>query len=335
MKSLIIERLRQADILLPALIAEGLAANDRVKARLSVLQAAGRHAREPQRARFDMTDECRTAGIDSAVMDMLINGASLLADEQIAAPGVAKLGTAIWDDIACMVHAVEVGNSARGDDALARLSAIKQAASLGASDTVELAQIARLTGLSDSKATACIAWSWTCTKALNRLSAAHAEEVLAGAHVYGMLPQDRPAVEAFMRGVESDRRLKFDHPGLATTATRSGARLTIQNDIGETDAHVVVIAVEAEAVIVTYTDVHLARARNLHRPVAGFFRAIERLDRKSAEGLGDDGVFYLVDRPLSDRWRQALSRLARSDWRIAGLPDRLEQGPQGVTRLGV
>ena len=38
--------------------------------------------------------------------------------------------------------------------------------------------------------------------------------------------------------------VKFDHPGLATTAMRSGPRLTIQNDIGETDAHVVVIAVE-------------------------------------------------------------------------------------------
>jgi hypothetical protein len=36
MKSKIIERLGQADILLPALIAEGLAANDRVKAGLSV-----------------------------------------------------------------------------------------------------------------------------------------------------------------------------------------------------------------------------------------------------------------------------------------------------------
>jgi hypothetical protein len=59
-------------------------------------------------------------------------------------------------------------------------------------------------------------------------------------------------VEAFMRGLESTRKLKFGHPGLATTASRSGARLTIQNDIGETDAHVVVIAVEQDAVTVTY-----------------------------------------------------------------------------------
>jgi len=294
MKSQIIERLGQADILLPALIAEGLAANDRVKASLSVLQAAGRHAREPQRARFDMTDECRTAGIDPAAMDMLINGASLLADEQISAPGLAKLGTAIWDDIACMVRAVKAGDCVRGDGALSRLSAIKQAASLGASDTIELAQIARLTGLSDGKADSLHRLIMDLHKALNRLSAAHAEEVLAGAHVYGLLPQDRPAVEAFMRGVESTRRLKFDHPGLATIATRSGARLTIQNDIGETDAHVVVIAVEATAVTVTYTDVHLARAKFFIGLLRDFPVQWSGLDRKSAEGLGDDGVFYLV-----------------------------------------
>ncbi len=48
MKSEIIETFGQSDILLPSLIAEGLAANDRAKARLSVLQAAARHAREPQ-----------------------------------------------------------------------------------------------------------------------------------------------------------------------------------------------------------------------------------------------------------------------------------------------
>jgi hypothetical protein len=47
MKSDIIAQLGQTDILLPSLIAEGLCANNRVKARLSVLQAAGRHARDP------------------------------------------------------------------------------------------------------------------------------------------------------------------------------------------------------------------------------------------------------------------------------------------------
>ena len=131
-------------------------------------------------------------------------------------------------------------------------------------------------------------------KDLNSLAAAHAEEVLAGAHVYALLPEDRPAIEAFMRGVEATRKLKFSHPGLATTATRAGARLTIQNDLGETDAHVVVIVVEPDAVTVIHTDVHLARAKFF----TGLFRDFpvkwSGLERKSATGLGDDGVFYLV-----------------------------------------
>ena len=48
-----------------------------------------------------------------------------------------------------------------------------------------------------------------------------------------------------MCGLESTRKLKIDHPGLGTTATRSAARLTIQNDIGETDAPKGVVCVDA------------------------------------------------------------------------------------------
>ena len=100
-----------------------------------------------------------------------------------------------------------------------------------------------------------------------------------------LLPEDRPAIEAFMRGVEATEKLKFGHPGLATTATRTGGRLTIQNDIGETDAHVVVIAVEADAVTVTYTDVHLARAKFFTGLFRNFPVQWSGLERKSAPVL--------------------------------------------------
>ena len=293
MKSQIIERLGQTDILLPSLIAEGLAANDRVKVRLSVLQAAGRHAREPLSVHFDLGDECRTAGINSLAMETLVNGAALLAGERITAPGLGGLEQAVWDDVATMIRAVKAADASEGEKNLARLAALKPA-SAQAPDTLELSDISRLTGISGGEGDSLHRLVMDLHKALNRLSASHAEEVLAGAHVYGLLDEDRAVVEAFMRGVESTRKLKFDHPGLATTASRSGARLTIQNDIGETDAHVVVIAVEADAVTVTYTDVHLVRAKFF----TGLFRNLpvewSGLDRKSAEGLGDDGAFYLV-----------------------------------------
>jgi uncharacterized protein Yka (UPF0111/DUF47 family) len=294
MKSEIIERLGQTDILLPALIAEGLAANDRVKARLSVLQAAARHARDPHGARFDLTDECRAAGLDAVAMQTLVNGASLILGEQITTPGLGSLAAAIFDDVATMARAVKAADAADGDAALERLSTLKHAAWPETTDCIASAQVARVTGLSDGKGDSLHRLIMDLHKALNRLSAAHAEEILAGAHVHGLLAQDRPAVEAFMRGVEATRKLKFDHPGLATTATRSGARLTIQNDIGETEAHVVVIAVEADAVTVTYTDVHLVRAKFFTGLLRNFPVHWSGLERKSAAGLGDDEVFYLV-----------------------------------------
>src|SRR3974390_1951570 len=294
MKSHIIQELGQADILLPALIAEGLAANDRVKARLSGLQAAARHAGDPEGVRFDLAQECRTVGIDCLPMEMLVSRAGPLPDAQMTAPGLGALGLAIFDDMATRTRAVKAADAAEGDAMLARLAGIKAAVWPEPSDTIALAQVARLTGLGEDDGDSLHRLIMDLHKALNRLSAAHAEEVLAGAHVYGLQAEDRAAVEAFMRGVESTRKLKFDHPGLATTATRSGARLTIQNDIGETDAHVVFFAVDPDSVTVTYSDVHLARAKFFTGLFRNFAVQWSGLDRKTAPGLGIDGVFYLV-----------------------------------------
>ncbi len=289
MKSQIIEQLGQTDILLPALIADGLAANDRAKVRLSVLQAAAQHARDPQGTPFVLAEECRGLGLDTAAMQKLVEGASLVVNDRVTAPGLGTLSAAIMDDVSAMARAVKAGDAEQGEAALTRLATI--ADGVPAADSIELAQIARLTGINDDGLHRLV---MDLHKGLNRLSAAHAEEVLAGAHVFGLLPQDRPAVEAFMRGVEATRKLKFDHPGLATTATRAGNRLTIQNDIGETDAHVVVVAVEPDAVVITYTDVHRTRAKFFTGLLRDFPVAWSGLDRKSAEGLGDGGVFYLV-----------------------------------------
>ena len=294
MKSEIIQELGQFDLLLPSLIAEGLAANDRIKARLSVLQAAVQHAREPNSVRFDLTGECRAAAIDEVALEALVDRAAMAGGERISAPGLGGLGAAIWDDAAAMIRAVKAGDPAQGDKAAERLAAIQAAASLGSSDDVAVAEVGRLTGLSTGDGDSLHRLVMDLHKALNRLAAAHAEEELAGAHVHALRPEDRPAVQAFMRGVAATEKLKFSHPGLATTATRSGPRLTIQNDIGETDAHVVVIAVEADAVTVTYTDVHLPRARFFTSLLRNFPVQWSGLERKSATGLGDDGAFYLI-----------------------------------------
>jgi len=294
MKSEIVQQLGEGEVLLPTLIAEGLNANDMVKARLSVLQAASHHAREPQTARFDLATECQGAGLDSGAMEALVNGANLVAGEQMVAPGLESLSAAIWDDVATMARAVKAGDAAAGDAAFARLSAMRSMATSGSADTLKLAQISSMTAITDGSNDSLHRLVMDLHKALNQLATSHAEEVVAGAHAYGLLPGDRTAVEAFMRGVESTRKLKFNHPGLATTAIRTGARLIIQNDIGETDAHVVMIAVEANTVTMTYTDVHLARAKFFTNLFRNFALQWSGLERKTANGLGDDGVFYLV-----------------------------------------
>jgi len=293
-KTEIIAELGESELLLPALIAEGLAANDRIKVRLSVLQAAAEHAREPGGAGFNFARECRGAGLDEAAMEMLVERSALAPGQRLSAPGLTSLGSAIWDDAATMVRAVKAGDPPQGDKAAARLAAFQATTALGRADDVALAELAALTGLAEGSGDSLHRLVMDLHKALNRLAAEHAQEVVAGAHAYGLLPQDRRAVEAFMRGVDATRKLKFNHPGLDTTATRAGARLTIQNDIGETEAHVVVIAVDADAVTITYTDVHLPRAKFFTALLRDFPVQWSGLERKSAGGLGDNAIFYLV-----------------------------------------
>src|SRR5262249_30274313 len=96
-------------------------------------------------------------------------------------------------------------------------------------------------------------------KALNALQAELAEETIDGAKAYRIGPEDRPRIAAFMRGLNRTAPLKFDHPGLGTTATRSEGRLVLQNDIGTTDSHVLIVHVAGFRMTVTYTDVHARR----------------------------------------------------------------------------
>ncbi|CCE10483.1 conserved hypothetical protein [Bradyrhizobium sp. STM 3843] len=293
MKSQIIKELGQAGILLPQLVADGLAANDRIKVRLSTLQAASQHAQAPERAPTDLSPESRAAGLASADLAALIGGAHRTTNGRLAAPGLPKLIRDIEEDARAMIRAVAGGRPAEGDAAEKRLAAIRSAGLLEAGNDVEFARVARLTSAQET-ADSLHRLVMDLHKALNRMAADCAEEVLDGAHVYGLADADRPAVAAFMRGLNATRALKFDHPGLDTMATRSGGRLLIQNDIGTTDAHVMVIAVKDNAVTVTYTDVHLVRAKFFIQLFDDFAAHWSGLDRHSAAGLGEENAFFLV-----------------------------------------
>ncbi len=294
MKSKVIEQLGQTDILLPSLVTEGLAANDRIKVRLSALQAAAHRAREPDHAAPDLEAECRTAAIAPAAIATLISGAHIGADGKLAAPNLARLMKDIVEDATTMIRAVAAAAPPEGETMKARLAAIQATGSLDAANEMEVVRVARLTGVAESGADSLHRLVMDLHKALNRLAAGCAEEIVAGAHAFGLRAEDRAPVESFMRGLGKTRALKFNHPGLDTMATRARGRLMIQNDIGTTDAHVMEIAVKKNAVTVTYTDVHRARAKFFVALLDAFSAKWSGLDRHVAEGLGEDGTFYLV-----------------------------------------
>jgi hypothetical protein len=132
MKSEIIQELGQTDLVLPARINDGLAAR----------------ARQPGGADFNLVEECRAAGIDAAAMEALVNQASLASDGRIVAPGLDGLRAAIWDDVATMADAVKTGDTARGERTFERLAALQRSLPVEAGDSIDPAQIARLTAVS-------------------------------------------------------------------------------------------------------------------------------------------------------------------------------------------
>lgn len=294
MKSRIIEELGQADILLPSLVAEGLAANDRIKVRMSALQAALQHAQQPDQAAIDLHVECGAAGIAPAVLATLIGGAHLAGEGRMAAPNLARMMKEIDGDITTMIRAVSAGKTSQGETASARLAAIQASGALEASNEIEIPRVARLTGVTEDGAESLHRLVMDLHKELNRLATDCSEEILAGAHVFGLESGDRAPVESFMQGLNRTRGLKFNHPGLDTMATRSGGRLLIQNDIGTTDAHVVVVAIKQDSITITYTDVHRARAKFFVGLFDKFQAKWSGLDRHAAVGLGEDNGFYLV-----------------------------------------
>jgi uncharacterized protein Yka (UPF0111/DUF47 family) len=292
MKSLIIGKLGHNELILPGLIAKGFAANDRAKVRMTVLQALVQRALQPAVSPVDLSAECRTSAIDATAVRSLIADARA-DDGKITAPGLARFAQELCGDVEVMMDAVAAGDATAGNKAAQRWSALRFIA-VAAQDEIATNQIAALTSVPSAEGDSLHRLVMDLHKDLNRLSAACAEETVNGAHAFGLSGADRPVLAAFMRGVDRTRALKFNHPGLETSAVRSGARLVIQNDLGTTDAHLIVIAVEGTSVIVTHTDVHAERAKFFTSLFDRFPVRWSGLDRQNGEGMIADSGFYLI-----------------------------------------
>jgi hypothetical protein len=262
----IIEQIGAKGLLLPELINRGLAANDRLKYYLALLQTASAHAAAPNQPTADLREEREASGIEDEALDEVVPASRAAAPGTYLIPHAAHVFECMALDLLCMLEPLRVavasepelrdrldaydrrvtdriGQLPRGDDDHVPSSALEALTRRAANGHDSLHQLV-------------MDLHWE----LNHLHASVSVDSIDGARAYGLDDNDRALVRAFMKGVNTTSMLKFDHDGLGTTAMRDGTRLAIQNDLGTDDVHVVVIHVSGLEATLIYTDAHRARA---------------------------------------------------------------------------
>lgn len=318
----IVRRLGEQALLLPALLAQALGANDRIKLRLTLLQEASAHARNPARSPRSLEAERRAVGLDEARFDDTVAGARALSPEHLLVPGGGALVAGLGDDLTTMLAPILAAEVEAGATFGRRLDALAATLPDAAEDQLGFAQIDAMTAARHGGSDSVHRLVMDAHKAINRLVAETAVETIDGAHVHHVGEEDRSRIRAFMGGLNRTAPLAFGHPGLGTTATRGSNGLTIQNDIGTTDAHVLVVHVEGQTATVTYTDVHRIRAKFFISLFDGHGVEWSPLAEQAANALGEEDVFYLVVGRLAAPDAAALDRfLAHLGSRIVFLID--------------
>ncbi|MEJ0047668.1 MAG: hypothetical protein WDN04_17250 [Rhodospirillales bacterium] len=287
MKHEILAAIGETGLSQPFLVNVALAANDRIKYEFALLQMAAAHAQAPDQAFSSLKRERIACGIDEPALDDVIAAATRSGDA-FRIPGAAKILARAATDLRLMATPmIQSGHSefgARQDTLLAALPTI-------ADDRLDAATLAAITRAGTNDADSLHQLVMDLHKALNAMQAALAEEDIDGAAIYGIADEDRAPVRAFMAGLNRTARLKFDHPGLSTTATRHDDALVIQNDIGTTDAHVIVVHVTGLSITITYADVHEERLAFFQDMLARYHATWET---SHARRLGEGDQFDLT-----------------------------------------
>jgi len=270
-KERIIERIGARGLLLPELINRSLAAADRAKYYLALLQAAVLHAQSPHQPPSTLNDEREASGIDDETLDAVVGNSRQLSPDACLIPRANEIFDALSSDLRLMAEPLRIAAVAdaelneRVDGYEHRVAEHLAQLPRNDDDHIPTRALDALTRRgSDGHDTVHqlitdLHWE------LNHLHVGVSVESLEGATAYGLTETDRQLLRAFMRGVNETAPLKFDHEGLGTTATRDRERLTIQNDLGSGDAHTIVVQVSGLTATLIYTDSHKARAAFLQR----------------------------------------------------------------------
>ena len=265
-----VDELMEVGLFLPELINRGLGARDRLRYYVSLLQAAQTYAQVPHPPAPTLRAEREASGISDTMFDDVVAESRTIADGVVRIPGAKIILERIFSDLREMLQPLRAAVAAHPEmrDRLEiyqrRLDQEIAAAPPCEDDKLTSSAIEGLARRTqnghDSVQQLAMDLHWE----LNRLSKAMSPESIDGATAYGLSAADRTIVQAFMHGVNQTRKLTFDRPGLGTSATREGDRLSIQNDLGTKDLHVFVVHVRELTATVVYTDIHRARLRFFH-----------------------------------------------------------------------
>lgn len=305
-KATIVADLAGPGLLLPNLVAAALAANARIKFALSWLQMAEASAGTSTFVGTDLEPERAHAG---------------LAEDSLYAPPIATtqqaggivvrhagaVVTRLVDDLGEMQKAMEAGAEAGVLDMAsvlhfrARADTIRRLVRIEG-DLLPTGFVSALSQPPHSGYDTLHGLVMDMHKALNGIVTGLAEDNISGAAAYRLKEDDKALVAAFMRGLNRTAPLKFDHPGLASTAMRDRTRLMIQNDIGATDVHVFIAYVEGLRLSITYSDIHLQRLNFFLRRLKDFSWTVANRHSTGAE----ERIFYVAAGSFEAKDRAAL-----------------------------
>jgi hypothetical protein len=289
-KDRMIEILGEGQLLLPGHLASALQANDRVKYLLTLLQTA-RSAADGAADAASLREERLASGVDDARLDRVASESTHEDDGRYRIPGAESLAHAAVEQVRRMLAPLGEAHVPAAETLASRADGVTAGLAVSG-DLITADDVARLTAGPGGAGDSLHLVVMDAHRELNALEARIATESIDGARVHDLAQGDWALVHAFMRGVHATERLKFDHPGLGTLATRIGAALVIQNDLGETDAHVVVIRVAGQAVTITYTDVHLARLLFFQELVGSWKVAWEDTRSRTDKSI-EGGIYHL------------------------------------------
>ncbi|MFA5952045.1 MAG: DUF47 family protein [Hyphomicrobium sp.] len=288
LKQEIVAELGETELLQPERIARSLVANDQVKYYFALLQTARSNADQPRVPVFDLKAERLASQISDEFLDEVVadtrkeQGGSYRLPH--AAEILSRIKSGMEDMFACLPAAERRTFVERLGQC--KLPEIKKDALTGE-------QIDAMTSGDRSVGDSLHLVVIDAHRAINHLQAATATETLAGAHVHALSPGSRRLVLAFMEGLNRTAPLKFNHPGLGTTATEHAGRVLIQNDIGTTDAHVLVVRIDNLTTALTYTDIHRPRLKFFQSLFSDFEVAWEGMEQRTSGKL-QSGTYLLT-----------------------------------------